>query len=83
MWKRYFKNIFLALPTSLFSKSVKLRDNAWSRWIWTSLTVLRLPKQPSLELMEKFVGDLLRYLAVQPIEGRLRIVEPNRVRIHE
>jgi predicted nuclease of predicted toxin-antitoxin system len=47
------------------------------------IAVLRLPKQPSLSLLEKLSGDLLRMLRVEPIAGRLWIVEPGRIRVHE
>ena len=45
--------------------------------------VLRLPKGASLRLLEKFVKDLLSMLDAEPITGRLWIVEPGRIRVHE
>jgi predicted nuclease of predicted toxin-antitoxin system len=47
------------------------------------IAVLRLPKGASLSLVEKFVSDLLRMVAAEPIAGRLWIVEAGRIRVHE
>jgi predicted nuclease of predicted toxin-antitoxin system len=47
------------------------------------LAVLRLPKGASLRLLERFVRDLLTMVAVEPIAGRLWIVEAHRIRVHE
>lgn len=47
------------------------------------IAVLRVPGNPSLRLLEALVGGLLRLLDVEPIRGRLWIVEPGRVRVHE
>ncbi len=47
------------------------------------VAVLRLPKQPSLQSIEAAVGNLLRFLTIEPIHGRLSIIEPGRVRVHE
>ena len=47
------------------------------------IAVLRLPKNPSLTLLESLVTGLLRYLPVESIAGRLWIVEPGRIRVHE
>lgn len=47
------------------------------------IAVLRLPNNVSLSLMERFVGDLLSMLDVESITGRLWIVEPGRIRVHE
>jgi predicted nuclease of predicted toxin-antitoxin system len=47
------------------------------------IAVLRLPKGASLSLLEKFVSDLLRMVAAEPITGRLWIVEAGRIRVHE
>ena len=49
----------------------------------TGIAVLRLPKGASLRLLEKFVRDLLGMLQVEPITGRLWIVEAGRIRVHE
>jgi predicted nuclease of predicted toxin-antitoxin system len=47
------------------------------------IAVLRLPKNPSLPLLENLVTALLRFLDSEPIRGRLWIVEPGRVRVHD
>jgi predicted nuclease of predicted toxin-antitoxin system len=47
------------------------------------IAVLRLPNSVSLSLMERSVSDLLSMLDAEPIAGRLWIVEPGRIRIHE
>jgi predicted nuclease of predicted toxin-antitoxin system len=45
------------------------------------IVVLRLPHNASLNLLAKFVGDLLSVLRTEPAAGRLLIVEPGRIRI--
>lgn len=47
------------------------------------IAVLRLPKDPSLRLLETLAGNLLQFLATESIRGRLWIVEPGRIRVHE
>jgi predicted nuclease of predicted toxin-antitoxin system len=47
------------------------------------IAVLRLPGNPSLHLIENLVRNLLGFLARESIDGRLWIVEPGRVRVHE
>jgi predicted nuclease of predicted toxin-antitoxin system len=47
------------------------------------IAVLRLPAHASLSLLERSVGNLLSMLDVEPITGRLWIVEPGRLRVHE
>ncbi|MBY0505728.1 MAG: DUF5615 family PIN-like protein [Bryobacteraceae bacterium] len=47
------------------------------------IAVLRLPKDPSLRMLEKLVISLLQTLSSQSIRGRLWIVEIGRVRVHE
>ena len=47
------------------------------------IAVLRLPKDASLSLLEKFVSDLSSMLDAEPITGRLWIVEAGRIRVHE
>ena len=41
------------------------------------IAVLRLPKNPSLRLLETLAGNLVQLLASQAIRGRLWIVEPH------
>lgn len=47
------------------------------------IAILRLPKGASLSLLERFVSILLSMLDAEPIDGRLWIVEANRIRVHE
>lgn len=47
------------------------------------IAVIRLPKNPTLNLLSQLVTNLLNTLSSEPIEGRLWIVEANRIRIHE
>jgi hypothetical protein len=47
------------------------------------IAVLRLPNGVSLSMMERIVSNLLSMLDAEPIAGRLWIVEPGRIRIHE
>ncbi len=47
------------------------------------IAVLRLPKNPSLLLLETLARNLVQFLASQDIRGHLWIVEPGRVRVHE
>ena len=47
------------------------------------IVVIRVPRNPSLALLEHLVHQFLQTLAHLPIERRLWIVEPSRIRIHE
>ncbi len=47
------------------------------------IVVIRLPRNPSLALLEQLVRQFLQTLAHTSIERRLWIVEPSRIRIHE
>lgn len=47
------------------------------------IAVLRLPAEPSLELLLDLVRTLGRGLKSQSIRGKLWIVEPGRIRVHE
>lgn len=47
------------------------------------IAVIRLPKNPSLLLLESLVRQLLKAISRMPIEKQLWIVEPGRVRIHQ
>ena len=49
----------------------------------SGIAVLRLPKHASLNLLEKLVSDLLRFLDCEQITGRLWIVESGRIRVRE
>jgi predicted nuclease of predicted toxin-antitoxin system len=47
------------------------------------IVVLRLPKNPTLPALESLVDSFLRSLGTTPLTGRLWIVEPGRIRIHQ
>ena len=47
------------------------------------LVVLRLPSRPTLALLKQTVQTLLDGLAREPIAGKLWIVEPGRIRVHD
>ncbi len=47
------------------------------------IVVIRLPRNPSLALLEQSVRQFLQTLAHMSIERRLWIVEPSRIRVHE
>ena len=47
------------------------------------IAVLRLPTRPSLPLLLELVSTLAGALKTEPIHGRLWIVEPGRIRVHE
>jgi predicted nuclease of predicted toxin-antitoxin system len=46
------------------------------------VVVLRSPRQLSLKLLEKMVGDLMAALQRLPVDGKLWVVEADRIRIH-
>lgn len=45
--------------------------------------VIRLPRNPSLSLLEELVGQFLQAMSQMPLEGRLWIVEVGRIRVHQ
>ena len=47
------------------------------------IVVLRVPRNPSLAVLEQMVRHFLHILAQMPIEQQLWVVEPTRIRIHE
>jgi predicted nuclease of predicted toxin-antitoxin system len=47
------------------------------------IAILRLPKGASLNLLERFVRDLLKMLQSESISGRLWIIEAGRIRVHD
>ncbi len=47
------------------------------------IAVIRVPKNPSLSLLEKLVRQLLKELDQTSIENKLWIVEVGRIRIHQ
>ncbi len=47
------------------------------------IAVFRLPRAASLSLLTRVAADLLTMLGLEPIAGRLWIVEAGRVRVHD
>jgi predicted nuclease of predicted toxin-antitoxin system len=47
------------------------------------IAVIRLPRTPTLSLLEKLVRQFLQAISQTPIEKRLWIVEIGRIRIHQ
>ncbi len=47
------------------------------------VVVLRLPRNPTLPLLESLIDALLRSLEDRPLVGRLWMVEPGRIRVHQ
>jgi predicted nuclease of predicted toxin-antitoxin system len=49
----------------------------------SGIVVIRLPRNPSLAVLEQMVRQFLQALTHMPVEQRLWIVERTRIRIHE
>jgi predicted nuclease of predicted toxin-antitoxin system len=47
------------------------------------VVVLRLPRNPALPILESLVDAFLRVLGDRPLAGRLWMVEPGRIRVHQ
>jgi hypothetical protein len=47
------------------------------------VAVIRVPRNPSLPLLEQLIMQLLNVLTQSPIERRLWIVEVDRIRVHQ
>ncbi|MEK7752134.1 MAG: DUF5615 family PIN-like protein [Acidobacteriota bacterium] len=47
------------------------------------IAVVRVPRNPSPDLLSSMIVGLLRALPAHPVEGNLWIVEPGRIRIHQ
>ena len=47
------------------------------------VAVVRVPRNPSPDLLSSMIGGLLRALPAHPVAGSLWIVEPGRIRIHQ
>jgi predicted nuclease of predicted toxin-antitoxin system len=47
------------------------------------IAVIRVPKNPSLELLENLIRQFLQALLQMSIEKKLWIIEPGRIRIHQ
>jgi predicted nuclease of predicted toxin-antitoxin system len=47
------------------------------------IVVIRVPRNPSLSLLEQLIRQFLRALAKNPVDKNLWIVEVGRIRIHQ
>jgi len=47
------------------------------------IVVIRVPRNPSLELLERLVQQLLQVVKRESVEKRLWIVEVDRIRVHQ
>jgi predicted nuclease of predicted toxin-antitoxin system len=47
------------------------------------VVVLRLPRNPTLPILESLVDTFLRTIGARPLAGRLWVVEPGRIRVHQ
>ncbi len=47
------------------------------------IVIIRVPRNPSLALLEKLVRQFLQLLEQMSVEGKLWIVETGRVRVHQ
>jgi predicted nuclease of predicted toxin-antitoxin system len=47
------------------------------------IVVIRVPRNPSLTLLEDLIRQLLRFAIDRSVVGQLWIVEPGRVRLHQ
>jgi predicted nuclease of predicted toxin-antitoxin system len=47
------------------------------------IVVLRLPRNPTLPILESLIDTFLRALGARPLVGRLWVVEPGRIRVHQ
>ncbi len=46
------------------------------------IVVIRMPRNPSLQLLEQMIGQFLRTLDEMSVDGHLWIVEVGRIRVH-
>ncbi len=49
----------------------------------SGIAVIRLPKNATLTLLERLVGQFLAMLSRMSVERQLWIVEPGRIRVHQ
>jgi predicted nuclease of predicted toxin-antitoxin system len=49
----------------------------------TGIVVIRLPRNPTLPILEALVRDLLAAFEGKSLAGRLWVVEPGRIRVHQ
>lgn len=48
-----------------------------------AIAIIRVPKNPSLPLLEQLIKQLLKALSTRPIVNNLWIIEAGRIRIHQ
>jgi predicted nuclease of predicted toxin-antitoxin system len=49
----------------------------------SGMAVLRPSSKPTVVQLERLARQLIQALATEPLEGRLWIIEPDRIRIHQ
>lgn len=49
----------------------------------SGIVVIRVPRNPSVALLEQLINQFLKAVIQMPIEKRLWIVEPGRIRVHQ
>ena len=49
----------------------------------SGIVVIRLPNNPSINLLEQLINQFLKTLSQMSVDKKLWIVEPDRIRIHE
>ena len=47
------------------------------------IVIIRVPRNPTLPILEQLVSDFLTHLADTSLTGALWIVEPGRIRVHQ
>ena len=47
------------------------------------IVVIRLPANPNLSLLEYLIKEFISALGQAPLDGRLWVVEPGRIRLHQ
>ena len=47
------------------------------------IVVIRVPQNPSLELLDRLIRQFLQAIETEPISGNLWIVEVGRIRVHQ
>ena len=49
----------------------------------SGIAVIRVPRNPSIALLEQLVNQFLKAVIKMPVEKRLWIIEPGRIRVHQ
>ena len=47
------------------------------------VVVIRVPQNPSLEVLNRLIRQFLRAIETEPIQGNLWIIEVGRIRVHQ